>query len=137
MTFLAPQKAGMPFAPITPTSQPYWEGTQAGELRYQRCNSCEQPNFPPTENCRNCVSTDLRWEVSSGTGTLYSWTAVWRPVTPAFEVPYAPAIIDVAEGFRLVSNLVEVDIEQLEIDMPLVAVFHPIDDRSLLYFKPA
>jgi hypothetical protein len=74
---------------------------------------------------------------SSGQGTLYSWTVVWRPQRPSFTVPYAPAIVTLDEGFRMVSSIVGCEPEALRADMPVAVEFHPASEEiSLPYFRP-
>src|SRR4051812_14136420 len=103
MSTLQPQAPGIPAPVPTERSAPYWEGCQQGELRYQRCASCGSTTLGVAVACGRCLGSALRWEVSGGEGRLYSWTVVWRPQHPSFEVPYAPAIIELDEGFWLVS----------------------------------
>jgi uncharacterized OB-fold protein len=67
----------------------------------------------------------LTWETSSGRGILYSWTVVWRPQHPAFQTPYAPAIMAMDEGWWLVTAVIGCPPESLEADMPLEVEFHP------------
>jgi len=126
----------LPHASPTAVSGPFWAGCARGELLFQRCTECSAIAFPPAETCRTCLSPDLAWEKSAGTGRLYSWTVVWRPVTPAFTTPYAPAIIDVAEGYQLVTNLINVAIEELAVDLPVCVTFHPAGALRLPYFQP-
>jgi hypothetical protein len=83
------------------------------------------------------LSRSLSWVRSAGRGTLYSWTIVWRPQRPSFTVPYAPAIVTLAEGFRVMSSIVGCEPEDLAADMPLAVEFHPASDEiSLPYFRP-
>ncbi|SEP20115.1 Zn-ribbon domain-containing OB-fold protein [Trujillonella endophytica] len=135
---LHPQRHALPHAPPGGVSAPFWAGCAAGELRFQRCRSCAAVQFPPAEHCRECLAADLVWAVSSGRGTVYSWTVVHRPATPAFEVPYAPAIVDVAEGFQLLTNLVDVAPEEIAAGMPVAVRFVAVPgDLTLPYFAPA
>jgi uncharacterized OB-fold protein len=70
-------------------------------------------------------------------GSLYSWTVVWRPQHPSFRVPYAPAIVELDEGLRLLSSVVGCEPEELHEGMRLAVEFHPAsDDISLPYFRP-
>jgi uncharacterized OB-fold protein len=126
----------VPHAVRNAVSAPFWDGCVRGELGYQRCRDCGAAAFPATEACRQCLSTDVAWHTSAGTGRLYSWTVVWRPATPAFPAPYAPAIIDLDEGFQLVSNLVDATVEELFVDQPVVVVFCEVGDLTLPYFTP-
>ncbi len=142
MTLLEPQSGPLPHAAPSGAGAPFWAGCAAGELRYQRCRNCAAVTFPPVETCRDCLSGDLAWEVSSGRGTVYSWTVVHRPATPAFAVPYAPAIVDVAEGFQVLTNLVGVAPEDITAGMPVAVRFESVgppgtEAPTLPYFAPA
>jgi uncharacterized OB-fold protein len=87
--------------------------------------------------CWRCHSRELIWEVSTGRGRLYSWTIVWRPQTPEFEVPYAVAIVDLVEGCQLISGIVGCAPEDLVVGMELAVEFHPNSDHLRLpYFRP-
>lgn len=105
---------------------------------FQRCASCSAITFPPTSRCRSCLRTELRWERSAGRASVYSWTTVWRPVTPAFDVPYVVAIVDVDEGYQMLTNLVECAVEDVHLRMRVEVSFHPIAGGvTLPYFRPA
>jgi uncharacterized OB-fold protein len=106
VTALKPQLGAIPLPEPTPESMPFWDGCQREELLFQRCAACARANFVPTTVCRACLSDELHWQRSSGRGAIYSWTVVWRPQTSAFIVPYAPIIVDVDEGYQMLSNLV-------------------------------
>jgi uncharacterized protein len=136
MTFepLRPQSGPVPHA-SSELSVPFWRGCGAGELRYQRCESCGVSNFPPTEHCRQCLSAELRWERGGGLGEIYSWTVVHRPVTAEFEPPYAPAIVTLDEGYQMLTNVVGVDPADLAIGMRVRVQFHAVGaDVTLPYF---
>jgi uncharacterized OB-fold protein len=135
-TALSVPTGEVPHAAPDPSTAPFWEGCTQGVLRYQRCVQCGTAAFPPTPTCRHCLSIELDWQTSSGVGRLYSWTVAWRPATPAFPTPYAPAIVDMAEGFQLVSNLVDCVVEELTVDLPVTAVFRAVGELTLAYFTP-
>jgi uncharacterized OB-fold protein len=131
---LRPQTGPVPHA-SSHLSLPFWEGCQAGELRYQHCAACGLANFPPTENCRQCLSAELRWKAGGGVGEIYSWTVVRRPVTPEFQPPYAPAIVTLDEGYQMLTNVVGVAPEELAIGMRVRVQFHAVGpDVTLPYF---
>lgn len=137
MTMLEPRLHGIPVPRMAPESVPYWEGTRAGELRYQRCTACAAPNFGPGLACRACRNRDLTWVVGSGRGAVFSWTVVWRPQTPAFEVPYAPAIIRLDEGYDLLTALVALDHSEITEGLRVAVEFHSISaDITLPFFHP-
>ncbi len=133
---LAPQSGPVPHA-CSPVSAPFWEGCRSHELRYQRCGQCGQANFPPTEHCRECLSTQLEWANSGGVGEIYSWTVVHRPVTAEFQPPYAPAIVTLDEGYQMLTNIVGVAPETLAVGMRVCVQFHAVPsdaDLALPYF---
>lgn len=137
MTELTPRIHGIPVPRIAPESVEYWAGTRAGELRYQRCTACAAPNFGPGLVCRSCRSRDLDWVAGAGRGSVYSWTVVWRPQTPAFEVPYAPAIVRLDEGYDLLTALVGLDHLDIVEGLRVAVEFHAISDEiTLPFFGP-
>ena len=136
--YLHPQTGPLPPSPQSASSRPFWDGLAAGELRYPRCAACGTPDFPAAEHCRFCLETELTWEVSAGRGTLYSYTVVWRPVTPEYTVPYAPALVTLDEGYTMMTNLVGLEADDLRIDMPVHVVITALEGgRHLPYFTPA
>ncbi len=135
---LAPHPPGVPEPTPSRWSQPYWEGLRAGELRFQRCRHCKEITHNPAPVCAHCLSEDLDWEVSAGRGTIYSYTTVWRPQTPAFRVPYCAAIVDVDEGFQMLANVIGCPPGDVHIGMRVTFESHPISERFWLpYFRPA
>jgi hypothetical protein len=135
-TLLQPQSEGIPILRMTPLTRPFWEGCGEGELRYQRCSSCRTAIFNPAPLCRVCSSRDLRWEVSAGVGTVYSYTICHRPMTPQFTDIYAPVIVDLHEGYQMLSNLVGCPAPDVHVGLRVQVLFHPIADRTLPYFTP-
>jgi uncharacterized OB-fold protein len=124
---------------ITPETRHFWEGTRAGELRLQQCSACGHIYFPPRPFCPQCAAQDVRVIRASGRGTLYSYVIHHRPV-PGFVPPYSIAVVELEEGPRMMSNIVEVDQtpEALQLDMPLEVVFERLSDEiSLPLFRPA
>ena len=134
---LAPQPIGIPVPNPSTASKPYWEGCARGELLYQRCDGCGTIALRPGTVCGSCLSRSLSWVQSTGQGSLYSWTVVWRPQHPSFTVPYAPAIVSLDEGWFMMSAVVGCEPEDLHADMRLAVEFHPAsDDIALPYFRP-
>lgn len=134
---LSAQRAAVPHATPGPLTAPFWQGCAEGRLLFQRCASCAAANFPPAELCRQCLSTELDWECSAGSGVVYSWTVVHRGVTPVFETPYAPAIIDMDEGYQILTNVIDTDIALLRVGLAVTVDFRAVgDDLWLPYFKP-
>ena len=123
----------------TPETKPFWDGTAAGELRLQRCDDCANVYFPPRPFCPGCASRRVTMFAASGKATLYSYVIHHRPV-PGFTPPYAIAVVELAEGPRMMSNIVDCPQtpEALVLDMPLEVKFEKFsDDISLPLFTPA
>ena len=122
----------------TPETQPFWDGCAAGELRLQRCTSCDAHYFPPRPFCPDCLSDDVTWEAVSGRGTLHTYVINHRPA-PGFEAPYAIAVVELEEGPRMMTNIVGVDQtpEALVLDMPLEVTFEGRGEVQLPLFRPA
>ncbi len=128
----------IPRAVPSVVSRPFWDGCKRGELCYQRCERCARPNFFPVERCRHCLAAELSWQKSSGQATLLSWTVVARPAAPAFSVPYVPAVVELAEGYQMLTNVIGCEPEDLKAGMRLGVAFHAVDDSlTLPYFRPA
>ncbi len=126
---------GLPVPAVTDLSRPHWEGCLRDELLVQRCEDCGGYVFIPELACSHCLSSNLRWVQSSGRGRLYSFTVIHRPQRPEFEVPYVGAIIELEEGWHMLSNLVELSIDQLRVDLPVEVVFVPRGELKLPMFR--
>jgi uncharacterized OB-fold protein len=118
---------------VTEASQPYWASIAEHAMRLQRCTRCGTYRFYPTAVCPACWSTGVRWEPVSGDATLHSFTIVHKPVTDAFadETPYVVALVTLAEGPTLMTNVVGVPHEDLAIGMALRIVYRDFDGFSL------
>ena len=102
-------------------SAPFWEGASEGELRIQRCRSCEKYIFYPRVICPNCMEPDPEWVTASGRGTVYSFTVVHRaPPGFAEEAPYAVGLIELEEGVRMLARL---EGDDLVVGLPVVVEF--------------
>ena len=112
----------------------FWEGTQAGELRIQRCSDCGLFRHLPTPMCPQCSSLEYAWTAVSGLGFVYSYVIVRHPVHPAIrekeQTPYNVCVIELEEqaGLRICSNVLDVSPEDISIDMPVQATFVPASD---------
>ena len=127
-----------PLPQPTPETQNYWDGAKAGELRLQRCGDCSHVYFPARPFCPACSSRDVNWFTASGKGTLFSYVINHR-APKGFEAPYIIAVVQLEEGPRMMSNLVDCPQtpDALEIDMPLEVTFvTATDDISIPQFRP-
>jgi uncharacterized OB-fold protein len=137
VTLLQPQTGDIPRPFPSVVSRPYWEGCARGELLFQRCGNCGGITHTPAVMCAHCCSRQLSWEQSAGSGTVYSWTTVWRPQTPAFTVPYTAVIVDIDEGWQMLSNLIGCEHDATYVGMRVQVEFHALgEDITLPYFRP-
>lgn len=112
----------------------FYEWCHRGELRFQRCSNCQTWRHVPREMCATCSSLDWSWERSSGKGVVFTWTVAVRAMHPAFDgdVPFAPTVVEFAEGVRLLSHVVDCPPDELLIDMPVEVVFEAVTDEVTL-----
>ena len=115
----------------------FFEGAKDGKLLIQRCTSCGALRHPPGPMCPQCQSLDWEAIEASGKGTVYSFVTNHYPQVPAFDYPLNVALIELEEGVRLISNVVGVDAEAVEIGMAVEVVFTAFDDElTLPQFQP-
>ena len=120
-------------------SRHYWQSAAEGRLLLQRCRDCDAVQFYPRSLCATCAG-DTEWMEASGQGVLHTFTVIRQNRSEAFAdlVPYAVGIVELAEGVRMMSNIVECDVEALEIGMALeVVLLRASDDVGLPFWRPA
>jgi hypothetical protein len=120
--------------------QPYWDAARDGKLLIKRCRACERAYFYPRPFCPTCWSDDTEWIEASGRATLYTWSVVHRNDLPPFpdRVPYVAAIVDLEEGPRMMTNVVDCDFDTLQVGMALIVDFRKeTDEISSPVFRPA
>lgn len=110
------------------------------ELRFQRCSACGRWRHVPRDMCAACGSFDWEWARSSGKGTLFSWTTTMQPMMPQFAdlVPYSPVVVELEEGVRMLSWLVDTDADDFTLGLPVEVVFDDVTpDVTLPKFRRA
>ena len=131
------ERAGRPRPVVNRDNAGFWEGVAAGELRFQRCDDCGTARFPWLPGCNNCGSARWTAQAAGGAGTVYSSVVVHHPLPAAFDRPYAVALVELAEGVRIVSNVVGVEPGRVRIGMPVRLTFEHCDqDLTLPLFRP-
>lgn len=133
------QSLPTPAPTITPEAKPYWEAAARGTLSLQRCDDCEAVVWYPRGMCPECGSRSLTWFDASGRGTVYSYTVNRRGQGEYREAsPYVLAYVELAEGPRVLTNIVGCDPSEVSIGDEVVAVFDRVgDDAALVRFRPA
>ena len=107
----------------TPTEQPFFDACVRHELVLQHCEACAHVLFYPRTHCDACQSDQLLWQPASGDGTIASYTIVRRGVSADFEAPYVIALIDLAEGPRMMSQIIDVEPEALAVGLAVSVDF--------------
>ena len=114
-------------------SRPFWDAVQERKFLLQRCRSCGNYWFPPSAQCRHCLSAHSEWQEASGNGRIYSFVVYHRLYHPAFEqdLPYVVAIVELREGPRLLSNIIGTPWQEIRCDSPVHVVFEN-DGRGMI-----
>lgn len=106
-------------------TQPFWDAAAEERLLLRRCDDCDTTHFYPRPFCPLCWSANVSWIQASGRATLYTWSVVHRNDLPPFDerVPYVAAVVDLEEGPRMMTNVVDCDPGDLDIGMDLGVTF--------------
>ncbi|MEU6143394.1 OB-fold domain-containing protein [Streptomyces sp. NPDC047081] len=110
----------------------FWEGVEQHRLLIQRCTSCTTLRFPWLPGCNACGALDWDTLEASGEGTVYSYVVMHHPPFPAFAPPYAVALIELAEGVRMISNVIGTPCDKVRIGLPVHLEFQSYDDELVL-----
>lgn len=124
---------------IEDETRPFWDALKDGRLMVARCDSCCELHYYPRAMCPFCWSEDVSLVEVSGWGTLYTWSTVYVNDLPPFntKVPYIAAQVDLDEGVRLTTMIVNAAPKDLTIGMPVKVVFEAIsDDVTIPVFEP-
>jgi uncharacterized protein len=120
--------------------QRWFDAAADGRLAYWRCEECGHIPSYPRAQCPACWSTDLRELFSTGRGEIYSFTVQYRPGAAGFknEVPYAVALVTMAEGYRVLAQVATADPERIRIGDAVTVVFDGVagDVTTLPRFRP-
>ncbi|MCD9880148.1 bifunctional MaoC family dehydratase N-terminal/OB-fold nucleic acid binding domain-containing protein [Streptomyces guryensis] len=126
------QAARRPRPVVNRDNAGFWEGVERHRLLIQRCTDCATLRFPWLPGCNKCGSPDWDTVEASGEGTVYSYVVMHHPPFPAFSPPYAVALIELAEGVRMISDVVGVPCDKVRIGMPVRLEFQVYDDELVL-----
>ena len=129
-----------PLPEITLLTEPFWQGAKEHQLRLQRCDGCGAFRFIPKEVCPSCASVLATWTPVSGVGNVYSYSTVHRGTGAAFQedLPFIVVMVELIEGPRIISHLIDCAPDQVQIGMPVVVVFEDVTTEVSLYkFRPA
>ena len=111
----------------TPDGEPFWDGCKNNQLLIPKCQDCGQFHFYPRMLCPHCWSEQIKFEIASGQGTLYSYTRIF-PKPP--KEPYVVALVELKEGVRLMTNLLVDTQQELKVGMPMEVQFVKIPESE-------
>ena len=120
-------------------SAPYWAAAHDGRLLVQRCTACGHTQLYPRDRCLVCRGP-VEWVEASGRGTVYSFTVIRQNYSRPFRdwIPYVVALVDLEEGPRVMTNIVECEPDAVRIGMAVRARFEPVSDEAgIALFAPA
>ncbi|MQA00027.1 MAG: hypothetical protein GEU80_11995 [Dehalococcoidia bacterium] len=140
MTTAEPQAQSKPIPRPDEASLEFFEGARRGELMLSRCIACGAWLAPAARICTECLSEDLRWERASGRGVVFTFGVMHQFYHDGFidELPYNVAVVELEEGLRLNSNIVNVPNEAIRVGMPVAVTFSEQGDGIYLpRFEPA
>jgi uncharacterized protein len=147
-TSASPSSAASPVTPdpgstmrpqVTPDTAFFWAGTAVGELRVQRCGHCGTLRHPPGPMCPACgEASDGGYIVAAGTGEVFSYIVHHHPPVPGKRLPMVVALVQLAEGVRMVGEMPGTDPARIQIGLPVRATFVRVDDDlTLPAWQPA
>ena len=125
---------------IEPETKQFWDAAKQGQLMLGKCNGCGKLHYYPRPMCPHCWSEDVGMTPASGRGVLYTYSTVYVNDLPPFKarLPYVAASVDLEEGVRVSTNMVDCAPEDLKVGMPVTVKFEAIsDDVTIPVFRPA
>ena len=137
---MADAKPKKPLPRVDEETKGFWEACRRHELYVQRCRACGSKRHYPRAVCPFCLSEDTEWLRCRGTGVVYTFTVTHQNQSPGFrdELPYVMAYVELDEGPRLLTNIVECTPDAVRIGMRVEVVFDDVtDDIAIPKFKPA
>ncbi len=118
---------------ISPDTEFFWNGLREQKLLIQRCSGCGALRNPPRPMCPKCRSLDWDTVESSGRGIVYSYVMPHQPRFPFFDYPYIVALVELDEGVRLVSNLIDIEPADVTVGMPVQVCYQSFENDLVLH----
>jgi uncharacterized OB-fold protein len=132
--------AGRELPTVEEETRPYWEAAKDGRLLIKHCNACGRVHHYPRPFCPFCWSEDVEWQQASGRATVYTYSIVFRNDLPPFSEwgPYVPAVVELEEGPRLMTNIIDCPPDALRVGMDVEVAFRDLTDEwAAPVFRPA
>jgi hypothetical protein len=135
-----PKKYLKPLPQIDEENRPWWEALKRHELYIQKCEQCGTLRHYPRAQCTKCLSSGTQWIRCSGKGTIWTYTVTNQNQAAGFRdsLPYVMAWVDLAEGVKMMTNIIDCPPEQVKIGMPVEVVYEDVTPEvTLAKFRPA
>jgi uncharacterized OB-fold protein len=122
---------------LTEDNHWFWDAARERRIVAQQCSGCHRLRHPPRPMCPWCHSLQFEITDLSGKGSVYSYSILHHPQNPAFEYPVIAALIELEGGVRILSNLIDVEPEEVRIGMNVAVDFLPtLRDGVIPVFRP-
>ncbi|MCE2817304.1 MAG: OB-fold domain-containing protein [Ilumatobacteraceae bacterium] len=127
-----------PAPTVTQANAAFWAATAEGRFQLQRCNECDTVLWFPRRHCPSCWTDNVSTFDASGKGVVYSFTVIRKGAMAYKESgPFVIAYVELAEGPRVMTNIVDCDVETVKVGMPVEVVWHDTGQGNALYrFRP-
>ncbi|HUY17897.1 MAG TPA: Zn-ribbon domain-containing OB-fold protein [Candidatus Binataceae bacterium] len=135
-----PKAYAKPLPHLDEENRPWWEALKRHELYLQRCRDCGALRYYPRALCPECLSSRTEWIRSKGSGKVYTFTITYQNAAAGFRdaLPYVLAYVELDEGLKMLTNIVDCRPEQVRIGMPVAVVFDDVTPEvTLAKFRPA
>ena len=122
------KKYKKPLPRVDEESKGFWEACQRHQLYVQKCRACDALRYYPRALCTNCMSSDTQWLKCSGRGKVYTFTTTYQNQAPGFResIPYIMAYVELEEGVKMLTNIIDCAPEQAKIGMPVEVVYEDV-----------
>lgn len=118
-------------------TEPFWTAAVERRLVVPRDNDSGHYFFPPERCVPGTDSTDWQYVPSSGRGTVYTFSVVHRAPSPDFDAPYVLAVVDIEEGWSMLTNLVDCEPADVSVGMAVEVCYLEVENGVLPVFRPA
>jgi uncharacterized OB-fold protein len=137
MTDTAQRTLPAPPPIINSETKSFWDATTTGKLLLPRCTDCSTVIWYPRAFCPECSSFDLTWFEATGRGTIYSYTVNRRGQGDYRDLAYVLAYVELDQGPRVLTNIVDCDADSVAVGQAVQVVFHPTSNGAALpRFRP-
>ncbi len=128
------ERANRPLPTPSVETEAYWEACREHRLVIQHCTGCDTWRHYPRPMCPHCHSTAFEWDEATGRGVIHSYTVAHHAFHPYWEdkTPYVVATIELEEGVRVVSDMVELDPADVAIGLRVEVIFEDLSDEISL-----